>query len=403
MLKRYIKDNETDANDVLFSGLIGHAISRARMLVKKNPNDYDEKILTVKSGTVFPILSGGTWKTFIVDGDTDISESDLDGGGSFIVGTDYSVFCIDDGANGQLKISPNSTYPAGASADNSLKFAGFHYGHVRKVSSDGLFIPVDSLDVHFGAGPVNWKDNVAVGIVPNSIWDLVNRPSSDPEGMVKVGNIWVDIYEASAAEPISFEASQNGQFVAGGKLQSKYGMIPVTGSEGCNQYAFNELATRSGKRLLTLAEWEKAAYGNPGGEDAADNYGWTKTSNGARARTGCRVNPSTGVYDAVAGIKPYAISAFNIVDAVGNVMEWLDNCFLRWGTTGSFSWRNVLNAGGADNKGQIYATDDANPGVALAGGGWGRGVGCGPRAVYLSYYARSMNTLNGVRLACDNL
>jgi formylglycine-generating enzyme required for sulfatase activity len=401
MLKKYIEDNTTDANSVLFSGMMGHQRRRS-ILEKKNPFSYNENSILLKNGNVFPILIGNTWKTFIVDGDVELTESNLDLPGTvFEVGKDYHCFIIDDGEQGIAKLSPNSTFPNGASAENSLKVGGFHYGHIRKVSTDGLYIPTDSEGVPFGSGATGWKNNVTTGIVPNSVWDLFNRPRCSPEGMVKVGNIWVDIYQSSAAEPVSFEAAQNGQFVSGGRLQSKYGMLPVTGTEGCSQYSFNELAARSEKRLLTYAEWLRAAYGNPGGEDGADNYGWTKTGNTARTRTGCRVNPSDGSYDAAAGIKPYAISALNIVDAVGNVWEWLDSCYQL--DTGTWEWQNALNGGNANNKGWVFAPNQSNPGCAVAGGSWYDGVHAGPRAVNLHHYSWYVSTGIGVRLACDNL
>ena len=74
-------------------------------------------------------------------------------------------------------------------------------------------------------------------------------------------------------------------------------------------------------RLPSYQEWLASAIGNPQGEDGADNFGWTKTANTARTRTGCGVNPSTGVYDEAAGIKKFAVSAYNCVDTIGNVWE----------------------------------------------------------------------------------
>jgi formylglycine-generating enzyme required for sulfatase activity len=124
--------------------------------------------------------------------------------------------------------------------------------------------------------------------------------------------------------PIELEGT--GIHVKTGKLQSKYGQLPVTGTEGANWYVFAELAALSGKRLPAYAEFIAAARGNPRGEGGADNYGWTKSTTTSRVRTGCRVDTSTGAFDGAAGVKPYVISAMNCVDAIGNVWEWLIDC-----------------------------------------------------------------------------
>jgi hypothetical protein len=306
------------------------------------------------------------------------------------------VYLVDDGAGGQLVISANSTFPDGAAADSSRKLGGFHYGHIRCVNS--RYAPVDSNGVVYGATGVIWQNNVTIGIVPNSVWDLKNRPNCSPEGMVLVGNRWVDIYKASVAETITFESGTNGLFVANGLLQSKYGQLPTTGTEGLSWYSFQELAARSGKRLQTYGEFVQGAAGNPGGQDAADDYGWTKTSNNARARTGCKVNPSTGLYDAASGIKPYAISAYNLVDAIGNVWEWADELTIRQDST-SWAWQNMLGA----DKGKAYLPNNIGLSTFICGGNWISGVFCGGRAVYLSYYPWAVGPDFGSRLACDKL
>lgn len=396
MLTRLIQDNITDADAALFSGMMDVLVRSDRILEKKNPFAYATNIITVKAGTTLTLYNA-QWKSFRLDADVELSESDLDTG-SFEVGKDYYVYLVDDGADGQFIISLNTTFPAGYSADTSRKIGGFHYGHVRKVSPDGLWVPVDSEGTRFGSGSINWKDNVTTGIIPNSVWDLQNRPKCSPEGMVKIGHIWVDIYLSSAAESITFESGSNGLHIATGRLQSKYGQIPVTGTEGMNWYTFGELAARADKRLLTYGEWIKSAFGNPQGQDGADDYGWTKTTNSARARTGCRVNNSTGAHDLATGIKPAAISAFNIVDAVGNVYEWLDELSNRHDST-SFAWQNVLGTG----KGQAYLPNASGLIAYIAGAHWSRGVNAGSRAVSAIYVPWYLGAAVGSRLACDNL
>jgi formylglycine-generating enzyme required for sulfatase activity len=171
--------------------------------------------------------------------------------------------------------------------------------------------------------------------------------------MVLVGNTWRDIYKSSVAETVTFEGGTNGLYVANGLLQSKYGQLPATGTEGLNWYSFQELAVRSGKRLPDYSEFIQGVAGNPGGQDSADDYGWTKTGNTARARTGCNVNASTGEYVPAGGVKPYAISAYNLVDAIGNVWEWVDELTIQQDST-SWAWQNVLGAQGTSLPAKQY-------------------------------------------------
>ena len=152
--------------------------------------------------------------------------------------------------------------------------------------------------------------------------------------------------------------------------------------------------------MISYAEWVRGAMGNPGGEAAADNFGWTKTTNSARAYTGVRVNNSTGAYDGGAGIKPYAISAFNLVDCVGNVHEWLDELGPRFDNTQppvAFAWQNVLGT----DKGQAYLSAAAGLSAFIAGGNWGGGVSTGSRSVSLGNYPWDASAGVGCRLACD--
>jgi formylglycine-generating enzyme required for sulfatase activity len=211
-----------------------------------------------------------------------------------------------------------------------------------------------------------------------------------------VGGLWLSIYQASAKAAISFMSGTNGLHIAGGALQSKYGQLPVTGTEGCNQYNFNELARFAGMRLPIYDEWLLGAFGSPEGTDSGNNYGWTATANNARTRTGCMVNPTTGLYDISSGVKPYAVSAFNLCDCAGNVWEWLSDTAIRADSI-SYTWYDVLGAG----MGDLYGPNQYNPMKPIAGGLWNGGSHCGPRAVHLGSYAWDVGTSFGARLVCD--
>lgn len=370
-------------------------------LSKKDPFTYDANILIINDGFSIDLFDGTDWRQITNRGEITFDPAaNLDIGEALEYGKDYFIYMVLDGDTPKLICSLNTTYPNGYTALNSRKIGGFHYGHIRKVSDDGLWVPVDSTGIKFGSSGTKWQNNVTVGIVPNSVWDLKNRPKTLFGGMAKINkNLWTSIYQVSVAETITFMESTNGLSVANGKLQSKYGELPATGTEGLNQYNFNELAQRQGMRLMNYSEWCAAAFGSPQGEDGSNNYGWTKTSNNARTRTGCQVNTTTGQRDIIAGVKPYAISAKNIVDCAGNVYEWISDTSLDFSSSTNWDWQNILGK----NQGQAYLPNSTGLRTLDCGGNWNGGTRCGPRAVDGDYYPWNVSVGLGCRFACDSL
>lgn len=290
----------------------------------------------------------------------------------FEVGKDYCIYICDptggDATNfaaEQYRISLNTTYPNGYTAVTSRKIGGFHYGVVRKTNSSG--IPISASGAALGSG---WETNVAEGIVPNSVWTLLHRPTCDPTGMVFIGPFWGDIYLSS----------DNG---ASG-LQSKKGVVPITGTEGLNWYIANERAMRVGKRLPTYAEFCKGAYGSPQGEDGNNTYAWSATSN--TARTAC-------------GNVKNAVSATNVRDLVGNVWKWLDE-FIHDPTGSAWNWYDVMSG---QKVGQLYMANNTGLRALLGGGDWYDGVHAGSRTVYCGYYPWYVYANVGVWCVCDSL
>lgn len=291
---------------------------------------------------------------------------------AFALAQNYYVYACQQ-ASGKVKIlfSINSTYPAGTSYDgtaysasNTRKIGGFHYGRVRNSFTVA--------DVTNGA------------IVPNSVWDLANRPSCDPAGMVRVGNIWVDIYLASVNAAITFSAG-NGSPTTAGSTKSAYNATPLTGTEGLSGYSFNELAMRTGKRMLSMNEWLAAAHGSPQGNNGDNVNAWSATTNGGRAATGSVVN---------------AISISNAVDCVGNVLEWLDEYTIRRDVAGAWAWQDVMSGQGV---GQLYMYSNVDLVQIISGGHWGNGAHAGSRCVNLYSYPWDVNPSIGSRFACDSL
>jgi len=297
------------------------------------------------------------------------------------VGDDIYIYATQY-ASGTAKIvsSKNSTFPTGYTATNSRKIGGFHYGRARVVDVNGT--PIDGAGAVYGADVTTpWEANVTNGaIVPNSCWDLQNRPTCDPTGMAKVGNFWVDIYLASAnVAPVV----TNGKLSAG-TSQSAYGGTPLTGTELLNQYLFNELASRTGKRLLSLSEHHQISEGSPQGNGADNINAWSATTNPGRAITGTVVN---------------AISANNFIDCVGNVWEWLDE-FMQKPTGATPAYYDPMAGQGV---GQLYMYEATGLAAVITGGNWSDGVFAGSRSVSLNSSPWSVNTSIGSRFACDAL
>jgi len=320
--------------------------------------------VVLNANTVIPLISGGVWKAFHFPTDVDITRLDA---GNFTLGKDYYVYLCDNNTDdGVLLISENSTAPSGFTANNSRKIGGFHFGRRR-----------NSITV---------SDVTSDVVVPNSVWDLCHRPRCTPEGMVYIGNgVWVDIYLVSVNEPITFSAG-NGSPILAGSAKSAFNALPLTGTEGLNGYNFIELARRSGKRLLTMAEWLQAAHGSPQGNNGDNVNAWTATSNPSRNYT---------------GYVPNAISLLNVVDCVGNVWEWLDDFVIRWdGGSAGWGFKNVMSG---QNVGQVYLYTDASFVQVIAGGEGNNGVYAGSRCVNLYSYPWRVVSSIGSRFACDSL
>jgi hypothetical protein len=337
-----------------------------------NEKDYiriENESLTLIGGVLISVGSSifKTAKTVLTQDNLDTEAK------SFKKGKNYYIYMCDksdgndeDYTDEEYLISLNSTYPDGYTADNSRKIGGFHYGVYRNVNAKGN--PINDSDAEKGTG---WESNVAEGIVPNSVWTLLHRPTCDPTGMAYLGNgVWGDLY-------ISSDNGNDG-------LQSEYGQLPITGTEGLNWYLANEKARRVGKRLPTYAEFCQAAYGAPQGADGNNTYAWSATTN--TARTTC-------------GNVTYAVSALNIHDIVGNVWGWLDE-FIHDPAGSSGAWYDAMSGEGV---GQLWMYSNTGLHALIAGGNWFDGVHDGSRTVHCNFYPWYVGVYVGVWCVCDSL
>ena len=154
-------------------------------------------------------------------------------------------------------------------------------------------------------------------------------------------------------------------------MQSKKGVVPITGTEGLNWYIANERAMRVGKRLPTYAEFCKGAYGSPQGEDGNNTYAWSATSN----------------------------TATNVRDLVGNVWKWLDE-FIHDPTGSAWNWYDVMSG---QKVGQLYMANNTGLHALIGGGCWDNGVRDGSRTVTCGNSPWNVNAAVGVWCVCDSL
>ncbi len=261
--------------------------------------------------------------------------------------------------------SQNSTVPNGYTAETSRKVGGFHVGLYRGVANryNTSYVP-------------------AAQIVPNSCWDLQHRPSCDPTGMVEVspGRLWVDIYlaaEGSGTWPENVPVSA-------------YGATPIK-DDVYARTDFHQLLANAGKRAPTVDEFLLYSEGAPAGLDADNVQAWAATGNSGPTTTGAVVK---------------AVSQYNVVDAVGNLWEFLDNHFDLGdysGSTTPFIWDNaVVNVGQDAATPRGYVQHVAWRALR-GGGGWSDGVHAGARSLDTGLGPWVANGRVGIRGVCEAL
>ena len=317
---------------------------------------------------------GGNGKGYVLEPLTDwdpTAVANQDGSlDALALGDDVYLYAVqsDDGRAG-LIASTNITVPGGYTSANSRKIGGFHYGRVRTVA--------ERYDT--GITP-------ATQIVPNSVWDLKHRPTCDPTGMVEVvpGKLWVDIYlasEGSGTWPENIPVS-------------RYGVPPIK-DDIYARSDFHLLARNAGKRIPGAEEFLTYAEGAPQGNDANNDTAWSASSNSGPTNTG-----------AVAK----AVSMFNVVDAAGNLWDWLDDHY-DLGIENRALWSTAIVDVGKDAafaRGQAYtyvygASNESSWRSFIGGGTFDNSVLCGSRCLNSDKNPWGAYGRIGVRCVCDAL
>lgn len=252
----------------------------------------------------------------------------------------------------KLVLSANSSVPTGFTAVNSRKIGGFHCECAD----------VGTIDGHALSG------YAAGDILPASIWDLIHRPQSDPEGMVydDISKIWMDIY---------------GDSWDGTKLVSVFNGVWANGSSAKKWHgeaSLEQLMTQ-GKRLPWRHEFQMAAKG----------------SNEQTNIKGSADPNTTGGHVDTAGRR--MVSNIGLEDCCGVLWQWC----MDLGFAGGSGWNDSVYESSVDSRryGQTYG------GLyrLLVGGDWSDGASCGSRAAYCSDASSAVWANCGCRGASEPL
>ena len=265
---------------------------------------------------------GGNGFGFLLDSRADwdpVANSD----GSFsslAVGDDIYLYAVRDYSGlAALVASTNSTVPDGATAEESRKIGGFHFGKVRPL-----------------ADAYNAAASLPTQIIPNSCWDLWQRPTCDPSGMVEIipGKLWCDIYLAS----------EGGTAWPDTVPISAHNATPITGAEGYSRLDYSRLVRNAGKRLPDYSESLMFAYGVPQGATGASG----------------RIN--TGDHT---GYGFECVSCLNVDQPSGNIWQQLGSYAGSYTST----WNDDLNTGkdSAHDHGQWRGSEFVG---LIFGGNW---------------------------------
>lgn len=231
--------------------------------------------------------------------------------------------------------------------------------------------------------------------------DAINSCSS---GMVKVGSVCVDMYEASVWDNITggtqygatsdnYPCDNNGNDCSDtgqpAKLIYARSISGVTPSAYITWFQAQQACANSGKRLITNAEWQMAAAGtDDSGTDDSDSI--------------CNINDTT--VDNT-GTNLSCTSNWGTYDMVGNVSEWIadwvQGSSSSWspstGTAGTGygdDWMYGINAAGAQGTGSTN-----QPSTLTRGGGWNYGPIAGAFALNAIYGPAESRDYIGFRCA----
>ena len=236
----------------------------------------------------------------------------------------------------------------------------------------------------------NGSPTAAAEILEFSIWDLTWRPECpDPRGMACIdGRFWCDLYFCGSTSYAGTDfsavpSSKIGLTIADEDapplIPAFYGGNGVTAyaddstlEKGC-WYDFCEVASSFGKRLLTMSEFQVAAFGAP--------------EAGSRG-----TDPGTVIWERA--------SKWGLAQATGTLYSWGADLMFRDVNSQTFGWRTGVTRG----RGDVYQQGDDDSLVAVVlGGFWSAGSVSGSRTS--SWLARPWlaDAVSSARFAAEHL
>ena len=268
-------------------------------------------------------------------------------------GKDFYIYaCVPtSGLTAKILVSANSTVPSGYDSSNSRKIGGFH----------GLCVAIGTISDH----PLT---DFAIGdCLPASIWDILHRPISSPEGMVFSDGInkWVDIYLASGT---------------GASTASIYGGT-ISDSRDWMDFVDDGVAVK--KRMLDDSGFQAIAAG----------------SNEETNVVGSADPNTTGGHVDTASRR--MISNIGVEDCCGAMWQWLSDQSFRvdgadYAAAITWAWYNLPGV-----KGSLYREGNYGDVKLLAGGYWADGVNAGSRCRVASNFRWHTSAALGCRFCAE--
>lgn len=329
--KAALDDLESALLNIVYpSGVADILSAHATPFMYRSNETASDFNLTIAPGTAIKIANGNSpvWFKTLDSAYTFNAKNVLDGS-TWQAGKDYYVYVVVDGTSAAVKVSLNSTYPTGYTADNSRKIGGFHT-LCAAVESGKTYIRNGVTKTHALAG------YAAADILPRSVWCLNFRPLGQCEGHVynPETDTWIGIYLQSGT---------------GASTASVYGGT-ITDTRYPQAHQNDMLAVKC--RLIDDGEFTSAAMGSNDG---------TNISGSADPGT-------TGGHTDTAGAR--MISNIGCEDCCGVLWQWLGGM----SANGGSGWTSYGTRGNNDFGGSTYGTSYWPRG----GGNWDDSANCGP-------------------------
>lgn len=289
--------------------------------------------------------------------------------GSFSNNVDYAIW--QHPTTGAL-VADASFTSAPAGATNGSLVGGFHHipsGRPTAVN--------------------NGSPTAAAEILEYSIWDLTWRPTCpDSRGMTCVDErFWCDLYFCGSTSYAGSDFSAVPSSKIGLTIADETAppLIPAFyGGDGSTNYAdsstlekgcwydFCEVASSFGKRLLTMSEFQVAAFGAPEAGSRGDD-------------------PGTVIWERA--------SKWGLAQATGTMNSWGAGLLFRDVNSQTFGWETGVTRG----RGDVYQQGNDDSLVAnVLGGAWGNVSNSGSRcSIWFNQPWSASNSISA-RFACDH-